>query len=160
MLLDSDNDNDLLNTGMLLRLIVIARIWLILALSGVLGCSDNENTPSGPIILHDGEITITNDAEVNIRLREFTQIRGDLEYHGDMNVRVYSNGRYSLRNRLDPGELTVFPGGDRISVRFIADAPDPGDPERPLFENTVDLTVDGNTVIVIKSGGDYSMGPG
>jgi hypothetical protein len=160
MLLDSDNDNDLLITGMLLRLIVIVRVLLMLPLFGVSGCSDNENTPSGPIILHDGEITITNDAEVNIRLREFTQIRGDLEYHGDMNIRVYSDMRYSLRNRLDPGESTVFPGGDQVSVRFIADAPDPGDPELPLFENTVNLTVDGNTVIVVKSGGDYSMGPG
>lgn len=160
MFLDSDNDNDLLKTGMLLRLIVMARILLIPALFGISGCSDNENTPSGPIILHDGEITITNDAEVTIRLVEFTQIRGDLEYYGEMNVRVYSNVRYSLRNRLDSGELTIFPGGDRISVKFIADAPDPGDPELPLFENTIDLTVDGNTVIVVKSGGDYSTGPG
>lgn len=145
---------------MLLRLIAIAGILLILALFGILGCSDNENTPSGPTVLIAGEITITNDSEVTIRLVEFIQIRGDLEYHGDMDARVYSNIRYSLRNRLDPGESTIFPGGDRVSVRFVADAPDPGHPELPLFENTVNLTVDGNTMIVVKSGGDYSMGPG
>lgn len=144
---------------MLLRLLAMAGMFPILALFCILGCSDNENTPSGPIILHDGEITITNDAEVSIRLVEFTQIRVDLNYHGDINVRVYSNGRYNLRNRLDPGETTVFPGGDRVSVRFIADVPDPGDPELPLFENTVNLTVNGNTMIVIKSGGAYSVGP-
>jgi hypothetical protein len=145
---------------MLLRLLAIAGVFLILAFLGILGCSDNENIPGGPIILHDGEITITNDAEVTIRLVEFTQIRGDLEYNGDMNARVHSNTRYSLRNKLDPGESIIFPGGDRVSVRFIADAPDPGHPELPLFENTVNLTVDGNTMIVVKSGGDYSMGPG
>ncbi len=145
---------------MLMRLITLAGIILILALSGVIGCSDGELAQNGSPVLLDGEITITNDAQVNIRLVEFIQIRGDLEYRGDMNVRVYTNVRYNLRNRLDPGESTIFPGGDQVSVRFIADAPDPGDPELPLFENTVDLTVDGNTLIVVKSGGDYSTGPG
>ena len=145
---------------MLLRLIAMARIFLISAFFGILGCSDSENIPSGPPVLLDGEITISNDADVTIRLVEFTQIRGDLEYHGDMNIRVYSNIRYSLRNKLDPGELIVFPGGDQVSVKFVADAPDPGDPERPLFENTVDLTVNGSTVIVVKSGGEYNIGPG
>lgn len=145
---------------MLMRLITLAGIFAALVFVVILGCSDGEYSPSGPSVLLDGEITITNDAQVNIRLVEFIQIRGDLEYRGDMNVRVYTNVRYNLRNRLDPDESIIFPGGDRVSVRFIADAPDPEDPELPLFENTVALTVDGNTMIVVKSGGEYNMGPG
>lgn len=144
---------------MLMRLIRLAGTILILALSGVIGCSDGEYSPSGPSVLLDGEITITNDAGVTIRLVEFTQKRGDQEYRSDINVRVYTGVRYNLRNRLDPGQSIIFPGGDRVSVKFVAAAPDPGDPERPLFENTVGLTVDGNTLIVVKSGGEYDTGP-
>lgn len=144
---------------MLLRLNAMVRVLAILALAGIPGCSDGGNGPSGTPVLLDGEITITNNAEVTIRLVEFTQIRGELEYHGDINVKVYSGVRYNLKNRLDPGESIIFPGGDRVSVRFVANAPDPGNPERPLFENTVALTVNGNIVIVIKSGGEYNMGP-
>ncbi len=144
---------------MLMRLIALAGIILILALSGVFGCSDGDYAPSGSPVLLDGEIIITNDAEVTIRLVEFTQIRGDLEYHGDMNVRVYSGVRYNLKNRLDPGNSIIFPGGDQIWVKFVANVPDPGNPELPLFENTVDLTVNGNAVIIVKSGGAYDVGP-
>jgi hypothetical protein len=145
--------------GMLLRRIGVAGLFLILAICGILGCSDGENTPSGPAVLFDGQITVSNDASVIIRLVEFTQVRGDLEYNGDMNVRVYPNIRYNLRNRLDGGESVIFPGGDRVWVRFVADVPDPGDPEQPLFENTVNLMVNGNTVVVVKAGGQYSIGP-
>ncbi len=148
-----------LEVAMLLRLIATARIFLILAIFGILGCSDGENVPSGPPILFDGEITVSNDADVTIRLVEFEQIRGDLEYHGDMNVRVYPGIRYSLRNEIDGGESLIFPGGDQVSVKFVADVPDPGDPNRPLFENTVNLTVNGSAVIVVKSGGEYNIGP-
>ncbi len=145
---------------MISRLITIVRVLLILALAGILGCSDSGNGPSGTPVLLDGEITITNNAEVTIRLVEFTQKRGDLEYNGDMNVRVYSSVSYSLKNRLDPGESAVFPGGDRVWVKFVSNAPDPGNPELPLFENTVALTVNGNALIIVKSGGDYNVGPG
>ncbi len=144
---------------MLMRLITLAGIFAALVFVVVLGCSDGEYAPSGSPVLRDGEITITNDAGVTIRLVEFTQIRGDLEYRNDINIRVYTGVRYNLRNRLDPGQSIIFPGGDRVSVKFVADAPDPGDPERPLFENTVGLTVDGNTLIVVKSGGEYDTGP-
>ncbi len=148
-----------LEVAMLLRLIATARIFLILAIFGILGCSDGENVPSGPSILFDGEITVSNDADVTIRLVEFEQTRGDLEYHGDMNVRVYPTIRYRLRNEIDGGESLIFPGGDQVSVKFVADVPDPGDPELPLFENTVNLTVNGSTVIIVKSGGEYNIGP-
>ena len=145
--------------GMLLRLTGTARVFLILAICGILGCSDGENVSSGPPVLFDGQIAVSNDADVTIRLVEFEQTRGDLEYHGDMNVRVYPHIRYSLRNELDGGESLIFPGGDQVSVKFVADVPDPGDPELPLFENTVNLTVNGNTVVVVKAGGEYSIGP-
>lgn len=146
-------------TGMLLRWTGAARVLLILAIFCILGCSDGENTPSGPAVLFDGQITVSNDANVSIRLVEFTQVRGDLEYNGDMNVKVYPTIRYNLRNELDGGESVIFPGGDRVWVKFVADVPDPGDPEQPLFENTVNLTVNGNTVVVVKAGGEYSIGP-
>ncbi len=142
-----------------MRLITLAGIFAALVLVVILGCSDGEYSPSGPSVLLNGEITITNDAGITIRLVEFTQVRGDLEYRSDINVRVYTGVRYNLRNRLDPGQSIIFPGGDRVSVKFVADAPHPGDPERPLFENTVGLTVDGNTLIVVKSGGEYNTGP-
>ncbi len=144
---------------MLMRLITLAGIFAALVFVVILGCSDGEYSPSGPSVLVNGEITITNDAGITIRLVEFTQRRGDEEFSSDINVRVYTGVRYNLRNRLDPGQSIIFPGGDRVSVKFVADTPDPGDPERPLFENTVGLTVDGNTLIVVKSGGEYNTGP-
>jgi PKD repeat protein len=145
--------------GMLLRWTGAAAVLLVLPVFCILSCSDGENTPSGPAVLFDGQITVSNDANVAIRLVEFTQVRGDLEYNGGMNVKVYPTIRYNLKNELDGGESVIFPGGDQVWVRFVADVADPGDPEQPLFENTVDLTVNGNTVVVVKAGGEYSIGP-
>jgi hypothetical protein len=135
------------------------RVTAILSVAFLLGCSSGENNPTVAPVYFDGEITITNDTDVNIRLVDYTQVRDGEEYNSDMNVRVYIDQRYILWNYLDGGDSHVFPGGDRVWVSYIADVPDPGDPDSPLFENTASLTVNGSTVIVVKSGGEYSIGP-
>jgi hypothetical protein len=139
---------------------VFIRVSLILLAVLVLGCSNGENNPTIPPVYFDGEITITNDSDVNIRLVDFTQRRGSEEYSAEIDVRVYTNQRYLLWNYLDGGNTHVFPGGDRVWVTFVSTVQDPNDPNNPLFENTASLTVNGNSVIVVKSGGEYSFGEG
>lgn len=139
---------------------VFIRVILILPAVLILACSNGENNPTIAPVYFDGEITITNDSDASIRLIDFTQRRGSEEYYAEMNVRVHTNQRYLLWNLLDGGDSHVFPGGDRVWVTFVSTVQDPNDPDNPLFENTASLTVNGNTVIVVKSGGEYSFGEG
>ena len=137
---------------------VFTRVSLVLIAATVLACSSDKITQSEPPVLFEGEITITNDAGVTIRLVEFTQRRGSEEYNGELNLTVYSGNRYTLWNELDGGDTHIFPGGDHVWLTFVAAVPTPGDPDVPLFENNVTLTVNGSAVIVVKTGGEYSIG--
>ena len=51
-------------------------IFVIIGLS-IFGCSDGDKSPTNPIYT-SGEFSIFNEADVPIRLMEYSQTRGDL----------------------------------------------------------------------------------
>lgn len=123
-----------------------------------LGCSENNN-PYDPVYLREGKISIFNQSGVRIRLMEFTQKRGAEEVSAVLDRSLGIGFRYFFINLLDGGESDMFPGGDMITVRYIADVPNPDDPTRPLFDQTIGHTINGITVYYVKSGGRYSIHP-
>ncbi len=125
----------------------------------VAGCSGKDK-PSAPTALIQGKISVYNESDVSIRLTEFTQKRGELEYNTILNTSVYPNQSRKLYNLLDGGDTDTFPGGDQVSVEFQARVSDPNNPEQPLFENTASLIINGNNTILVKNGGEYGVGPG
>jgi len=124
-----------------------------------LACSQ-EDKPNTPSVLLDGRVSIHNQTSIPIKLLDFTQERGQTELTRVLDVRVYPMHQYRLINYLDGGSAEVFPGGDRVRIRFAAEAADPENPGNPLFENTVSLIINGNNTISVKNGGQYSVGPG
>ena len=125
-----------------------------------LACSSGEDIPNMPSILLDGRISVFNHTGYPIRLFDFTHQRWSDEHQLVLNVRVYPNSTYRLRNLIDEGDTDIFPGGDHVWIKFVSDVSDPENPDRPLFENTANLIVNGNNTISVKSGGEYSIGPG
>jgi hypothetical protein len=65
-----------------------------------------------------------------------------------------------LHNIIDPDGGLIFPGGDRVTVHFAAEQRDPNNPSQPLFQNSVQLTVNGSFILQVKSGGSYDVSPG
>ncbi len=137
------------------------RQLLITALSAlsILACSGDDYS-SGPATFAEGTISVFNESVVAIKLTDFVQTRGDLEHRSLLNITVYPNQSRYLRNMLDDGESTIFPGGDGVSVKYRANVSDPNNPGRPLFENTASLVINGDNTILVKSGGDFGIGPG
>jgi hypothetical protein len=134
--------------------IFLALLGLIIGVS----CSE-EKQPYRPPFLVEGKVSIFNQSGVRIRLLEFTQQRGERETTVVLNRSIISGVRYFLINQLDPGNTDIFPGGDYIIIHYIADVPNPGDPSQPLFDQTIDHTVNGVTVYYVKSGGRYTVQP-
>ena len=140
---------------------MVKRLVILLSLFGILlgiGCSDNNN-PYDPVFLREGKISLFNQSGVRIRLMEFTQKRGDEEVSAVLDRSLGTGFRYFFINLIDGGESEMFPGGDMITVHYIADVPNPDDPTRPLFENTIGHTINGITVYYVKTGGRYSIHP-
>lgn len=136
-----------------------AVIFVILAgLAIGISCSE-DNDPYRPVYLREGKISIFNQSGVRIRLMEFTQTRGEQEISTVLNRSMIDGLRYYFINILDGGDTDIFPGGDYITVRYIADVPNPNDPTRPLFDQTISHTVNGITVYYVKSGGRYTISP-
>lgn len=137
-------------------------IFALLVFAGLvfLNCSsENEPEPVAPPIMFQGKVSVENRSEIIIYLLDFTQTRGDRRQNINLGIRLSPDHTYFLHNILDQGGQ-LFPGGDKISIRFVAVAPDPNDPNRPLFDNTVNLTVNGSSIIQVKSGGQYGISPG
>jgi hypothetical protein len=95
-----------------------------------------------------------------IRVLGYTQQRGDATVTMNLGVHLFSNQNYYLQNLIEHDMGQMFPGGDIVTVSYVADAPDPDDPTQPLFRNTVELTVNGTFFIQVKNGGLYSISPG
>lgn len=76
-----------------------------------------------------------------------------------LNIKIFPRQHYYLKNKIDGGNTDIFPGGDKVWVKFKSEAYDPEHPGNPLFENTIALIVNGNNTVTVKSGGDYSIGP-
>ncbi len=140
---------------------MVKRVTIFLVLMGLaicFGCSENNN-PYDPVYLREGKISLFNQSGVRIRLMEFTQKRGDEEVSAVLDRSLGIGFRYFFNNLLDEGESDMFPGGDMITVRYIADVPNPDDPTRPLFDQTIGHTINGITVYYVKTGGRYTVQP-
>jgi hypothetical protein len=143
-------------------MIVLRNLRLGLVLVGFLfiACSHEDSGPSSPPIPTQGKILIVNQADVPIRLTDFVQVRGGHQYNGQLNYMLFAGYTYYFHNKIDPGNSDTFPGGDLLTVHYVAAVYDPGRPDQPLFEDTVHLAVDGTTIIHVKTGGSYSIDPG
>jgi hypothetical protein len=137
------------------------RLTILFALLGIIiasGCSEN-NEPFNPSYKRDGKISVFNQSGVRIRLLDITQIRGEEEASAMLNRTLNSGFRYYFKNILDGGDSEIFKGGDMVIIHFRADVPNPDDPSRPLFENTISHTINGVTEYYVKTGGRYSIQP-
>jgi hypothetical protein len=123
-----------------------------------LSCSDNDK-PFHPGVLREGKVSIYNQSGVRIRLLDFTQSRDGEEVSVVINRSLNSGFRYFLLNMLDGGDTDIFPGGDYITVRYRSEVANPDDPMTPLFDQTIDHTVNGITVYYVKTGGRYTVSP-
>jgi len=137
------------------------RVGIFLILAGMvlcLGCTGNDN-PYHPGYLREGKVSIYNQSGVRIRILEFTQTRGEEQISVVLNRSINSGFRYYFLNLLDGDDSDIFPGGDYITVRYRSEVANPDDPMTPLFDQTIDHTVNGITVYYVKSGGRFSIHP-
>jgi len=136
-------------------------ILAFLFLIGMVACSDNDNpAQSRPYQRLSGKVAISNGSNVPIVVVQYTQTRGDQQITIHLGSTLFPGYSVYLRNALDNNDSQIFAGGDRVQVEFRAAAPDPEDPGHPLFQNTVELTVNGSQMIHVKDGGDYGISPG
>jgi hypothetical protein len=134
---------------------------LLISLLTLLACSHKgNNNPYEPVAPQKGKVNIINNSDVSIRLLSYKQARGSQQIEVPLSVHIFPGDNIFLRNKLDEGDTQIFPGGDIITIRYMADVADPHNPGEPLFQNTVDLTVNGSLDIQVKSGGDYGISPG
>ena len=126
------------------------------------GCSHNKGTdpPYTPPEPREGRVSIFNNSGVPITIAGYSQTRGGQREQIQLWVHLFAGQRFALHNLIDPGQSQLFPGGDRLSIVYYADAPDPSNPTEPLFDGTVELMVDGSLIIQVKSGGEYGISPG
>ena len=138
----------------------IAALWMMLAFIPILACSKNDPAPSSPPIFYQGRVSLENSSGVTIRLVGFAQMRGQTRVERELDVHLFTGQMYYFLNLIDPNQGHIFAGGDQITVRYVADEFDPDDPSQPLFQNSVQLTVNGSLVILVKGGGEYGISPG
>ena len=135
-------------------------LWLpILGLLILFACS-KDNKPSGPPTYYQGGLAVANQSEVPITIVEMIQKRGTQEVHLRMGNSLHPGFSLPLHNIIDEGNSLIFPGGDKVTVQFVAEEPDPNNPGQPLFQNSVQLTINGNIVLQVKSGGHYEISGG
>jgi hypothetical protein len=143
-----------------LRIVLPALLFGILSF---ISCSHKSpTTPYEPVAPRHGRIFILNNSEVPIRILGYTQVRGTQRVDTQLWIHIFPGENFYLHNRIDPdnSDTQIFPGGDVLTIRYVAEAPDPDNPGQPLFRNTVELTVNGTFEIQVKSGGDYGISPG
>jgi hypothetical protein len=121
----------------------------------LLACAHN-NKPSGPVIYYDGKLSISNKGEVPITIVEMTQKRGTKEVRLEMGNSLHPGFSYALHNIIDRDGGLVFPGGDKVTVKFASQEYNSID---PYFQDTVQLTVNGNIMVQIKYDGRYTVNP-
>jgi hypothetical protein len=123
-------------------------------------CSGEDSTNTiGPAPKIQGRVSVTNSSIYWIEIIDYVHSRGRDSVRVEMGSELYPGYTTYLRNAIDPARGQIFEGGDNVRVRFRALEPDPGNPGQPLFQNTVDLIVNGSQTIQIKDGGEYSISP-
>jgi hypothetical protein len=139
------------------------RITILLSLAiilGILGCSkDVDRSPTGPVTRLRGKVAVANNSNLIITLVQYTHIRQDRQATVRLVRNLNPGFNFYLRNALDNNDSQIFEGGDRVLVHFRALESDPDDPGQPLFQNTVELIVNGSQMIHVKDGGDYGISP-
>jgi hypothetical protein len=124
-------------------------------------CSNHkDNATNSPPTNLKGKISLFNNSGVSIRFLGYTQIRGTTQLNVPVGSHLFPNQTTFLHDMIDGDQGVIFPGGDRVIVNYVADVPNPDNPHEPLFQNTVDLTVNGTLMIQVKNGGEYGIGPG
>jgi hypothetical protein len=139
--------------------IALAALFGLIALTS---CSHKKSNPIAPAppIPQEGRIAVVNNSNVSIRIAGYTHVRGSVNQSVELWVHIFPSQDFILHNLIDPGQSQLFPGGDVITVLYYADERDPSNPSQPLFQETVQLTVDGNRLIQVKGDGKYSIFPG
>lgn len=123
-------------------------------LTSLLACGQKS---TGPEVLHSGKITFYNSSYYTIILTTMIQSRPGDNATDELNRQMPPYFRLDINNLLDGG--VVFPGGDNVSINFESLARRPDNPDRPLFERVVILTVNGPQNIRIKGqNGEYEIG--
>ncbi len=137
-------------------------IILLFGLILISGCSSNktDDPVSPPPTPRNGRVSLINNSEVSIRLIGYTHVSGSESRQVQLYVHLLPGHIFYLHNLIDPDQGQLFPGGDRVTVLYMADEPDPSNPSNPLFRETVELIIDGNLIIQVKSGGEYGISPG
>ncbi len=144
-----------------MRYLVSFTLAVVLTIAA--GCSRNKpvnSVPAPPRLPQVGRISVQNNSLVSIMISGYSQVRGGQRNQIQLYVHLLPGQIFYLHNLIEPAQGQLFPGGDQVSMQYWADAPDPSNPGEPLFHNTVQLTVDGNLIIQVKSGGDYGISPG
>jgi hypothetical protein len=134
----------------------------LMGLIVLVSCSHKSGNPISPAppIPQEGRIALVNNSNVSIRIAGYSHIRGSQIQSVQLWVHIFPSQDFILHNLIDPGQNQLFQGGDIVSVYYSADAPDPSNPSQPLFQETVQLTVDGNRLIQVKGDGKYAISPG
>ncbi len=122
-------------------------------------CGTDQDNPVGPPASYKGKISVCNQSQVAVRLIDYYQIRGTQRAHAAPGVRLFSGQSVYLQNLLDSEGGQIFPAGDQVKVNVVVAVPDPQYPYQPLFQDSVNVTVNGSQVILIKNGGEYSISP-
>ncbi len=135
--------------------LIVSPLILFLAF----GCS-KDNRPAAPATYYQGGLSVSNQSDVPIIIVQMIQKRGTREVRQQMGNALHPGFSLALHNIMDEGGGLVFPGGDKVSVIFASEQRDPNDPTQPLFQNDVQLTINGSLVIQVKSGGRYQIGGG
>jgi hypothetical protein len=137
-------------------------IIIVIGLITLSGCSQDKSDEmvGPPPAPRNGRVSLVNNSEISIRVAGYAHIRGSDSRQVQLYVHLLPGQIYYLHNLFEPDQGQLFPGGDKISVLYIADEPDPSNPSQPLFRETVELVIDGNFVIQVKNGGEYGISPG
>jgi hypothetical protein len=137
----------------------LAILFPILLLFSVFACSNENPAPSGPVQRLRGKVAVSNGSNYIIQLVQYTHKRGDFQKTIQLGRNLNPGFSFYLRNALDSNGGDIFEGGDIVQVQFRTLENSPDEPDQPLFQNTVELTVNGSQMIHVKDGGDYSISP-
>ena len=134
------------------RFVLILTVLIALAF---ISCSkDSAYEPPGP---QSGTITFYNSLPyTSIVITRVDHLRGATKEFATPEYIIRGGSHKAIANLIDGGY--EFPGGDDVSIDFESVARHPAQHERPLFERTVVLTVNGTQNINVKGQqGEYDI---